>query len=130
MSTRKDRIALVLRKKRNLNLVYYTIKFIEVNMVFSPSLRLGSNFLYWIGPQAQLVVTEPELIKEVLNNKDGNYPKIDLEGFAKKLLGDGLSSSKGEKWANMRKVANHAFHAESLRVRCNIRHYSILFYKT
>ncbi|CAA2982655.1 cytochrome P450 CYP749A22-like [Olea europaea subsp. europaea] len=75
----------------------------------------GSNFLYWIGPQAQLVVTEPELIKEVLNNKDGNYPKIDLEGFAKKLLGDGLSSSKGEKWANMRKVANHAFHAESLR---------------
>ncbi|KAL2559177.1 Cytochrome [Forsythia ovata] len=75
----------------------------------------GANFLNWFGAQAQLVVTEPEVIKEILNNKDDKYPKIDLEGYAKKLLGDGLSSSKGEKWAKMRKVANHVFHAESLK---------------
>lgn len=70
----------------------------------------------WYGPQAQLVVTEPELVKEILTNKNDNYPKIDLEGYAKKLLGDGLSSSKGEKWVKMRKLANHVFHAESLKV--------------
>ncbi|KAL3830597.1 hypothetical protein ACJIZ3_019399 [Penstemon smallii] len=75
----------------------------------------GANFLNWYGPQAQLVVTEAELVKEILNNKNDNYPKIDLEGYAKKLLGDGLSSSKGEKWAKMRKLANHVFHAESLK---------------
>ncbi|KAL0446978.1 UNVERIFIED_CONTAM: cytochrome [Sesamum latifolium] len=75
----------------------------------------GANFLNWYGPQAQLVVTEAELVKEILNNKDENYPKIDLEGYAMKLLGDGLSSSKGQKWARMRKLANNVFHAESLK---------------
>ncbi|KAL8531516.1 hypothetical protein ACS0TY_008201 [Phlomoides rotata] len=49
----------------------------------------GANFLNWYGPQAQLVITEAELVREILNDKDGKYPKIELEGFAKKLLGDG-----------------------------------------
>lgn len=76
----------------------------------------GPNYLDWFGSQAQLVVTEPELVKEILNNKNENYPKIDLEGYARKLLGDGLSSSKGEKWVKLRKLANQVFHAESLKV--------------
>ncbi|KAL3501533.1 hypothetical protein ACH5RR_035982 [Cinchona calisaya] len=75
----------------------------------------GATYLNWYGLQPQLVVTEPELVKEILNNKNDNYPKIDLEGYARKLLGDGLSSSKGEKWANMRNLANKVFHAESLK---------------
>ncbi|KAG8383016.1 hypothetical protein BUALT_Bualt05G0140000 [Buddleja alternifolia] len=83
--------------------------------VFILTPKNGTNFLYWYGPQAELVVTEAELVREILNNKDENYPKMDLEGYAKKLLGDGLSSSKGEKWANMRKFANHVFHGESLK---------------
>lgn len=70
----------------------------------------------WYGPQAQLVVTEAELIKEILYNKDDVYPKIELEGHAKKLLGDGLSSTKGDKWSKLRKLANGVFHAESLKV--------------
>lgn len=64
-----------------------------------------------------MVVTEAKLVKEILNDKDGNYPKIDLEGYAKKLLGDGVSSSKGQKWAKMRKLSNNVFHSESLKVR-------------
>ncbi|CAN1794955.1 Cytochrome P450 CYP749A22 [Linum perenne] len=46
----------------------------------------GNNFLQWYGSRAQLVVTEPELIKE------------------------------GDKWSKMRKLATHAFHGESLKV--------------
>lgn len=80
----------------------------------------GPNYLDWFGSQAQLVVTEPELVKEILNNKNENYPKIDLEGYARKLLGDGLSSSKGEKWVKLRKLANQVFHAESLKVNITI----------
>ncbi|GKB65157.1 cytochrome P450 CYP749A22-like protein [Tanacetum coccineum] len=75
----------------------------------------GRNFLNWYGPQGQLVVTEAELIKEIMNNKDGVYPKIELEGHAKKLLGDGLSSTKGDKWTKLRKIANGVFHGESLK---------------
>ncbi|TMW85570.1 hypothetical protein EJD97_022948 [Solanum chilense] len=75
----------------------------------------GPNFLYWHGLQPELVVTEPELLKEILSNRNNNYPKMDLEGFPKKLFGDGVASSKGEKWVKMRKLANHVFHGVSLK---------------
>nr|XP_043625844.1 cytochrome P450 CYP749A22-like [Erigeron canadensis] len=75
----------------------------------------GRNFLNWYGPQAQLVVTEVELVKEIMNNKNDVYPKIELEGHVKKLLGDGLSSTKGDKWVKLRKLANGVFHGESLK---------------
>ncbi|XP_050270651.1 cytochrome P450 CYP749A22-like [Quercus robur] len=77
--------------------------------------KYGKNFLQWYGTQPQLVITEPELIKEILNNKDKAYPKEAAVGYMKKLFGDGLSASEGEKWAKMKKLANHAFHAESLK---------------
>ncbi|XP_047977898.1 cytochrome P450 CYP749A22-like [Salvia hispanica] len=83
--------------------------------VLSWTQQYGENYLNWYGFQPQLVVTEAELVKEILNNKGGDYPKIDLDGFAKKLLGDGVSSSKGQKWKRMRKLANNSFHAESLK---------------
>lgn len=37
----------------------------------------GMNFLFWQGPRALLVVTEPDLIKQVLNNKNGEFRKRD-----------------------------------------------------
>ncbi|XP_059655648.1 cytochrome P450 CYP749A22-like isoform X2 [Cornus florida] len=58
----------------------------------------GMNFLNWHGSKAQLFVTESELIKEILNDKEGAYPKMDLDGFAKKLLGEALMTNEGEKW--------------------------------
>ncbi|KAI8539356.1 hypothetical protein RHMOL_Rhmol09G0176200 [Rhododendron molle] len=75
----------------------------------------GKNLLMWHGPQAHLVITELEYVKEVLNDKENIYVKGGIEGFLKKLLGDGLATSKGEKWAKQRKLANHAFYAESLK---------------
>ncbi|KAL8106051.1 cytochrome P450 CYP749A22-like [Apium graveolens] len=75
----------------------------------------GRNFINWHGPEAQLFVTEPELIKEILNNKEDAYPKMEMEGYAKKLLGDAIITNEGEKWAKIRKLANHTFHANSLK---------------
>ncbi|KAI8527475.1 hypothetical protein RHMOL_Rhmol12G0078400 [Rhododendron molle] len=75
----------------------------------------GRNYLIWYGPQAQLVVTDPELIKEIRNNKDGVYLKGRPNQFSKKILGDGLSVAEGEKWSKLRKIANHVFYAESLK---------------
>ncbi|CAL2232024.1 unnamed protein product [Prunus armeniaca] len=77
----------------------------------------GKNYLQWHGSKAQLVITEPELCKEILNNKDKAYCKREPESFLKKLLGDGLvTTAEGEKWAKMRKLTTHAFHGESLKV--------------
>ncbi|XP_076884214.1 cytochrome P450 CYP749A22-like [Bidens hawaiensis] len=75
----------------------------------------GLNFINWHGSEAQLFVTDPELVKEVLSNREGGYPKMDMVGHAKKLLGESLITNEGEKWAKVRKLANHTFHAESLK---------------
>ncbi|KAL3501534.1 hypothetical protein ACH5RR_035983 [Cinchona calisaya] len=75
----------------------------------------GKNFLLWVGHKPQLIVTEPELIREILSNKDHAYPKMKVDTFAKKLIGDGLVMTEGEKWVKLRKLANQAFHAESLK---------------
>lgn len=63
-----------------------------------------------------MFVTEPELVKEIMMNRDGAFPKMEIEGYAKKLLGEALITNEGEKWAKVRKLANHTFHAESLKV--------------
>ncbi|KAK9934968.1 hypothetical protein M0R45_022087 [Rubus argutus] len=76
----------------------------------------GKNYLQWDGPEPLLVVTEPELCKEILNNKDDAYPKSTVNPYVKMLLGDGLVTAQdGEKWAKLRKLANHTFHGESLK---------------
>ncbi|KAK1425460.1 hypothetical protein QVD17_20812 [Tagetes erecta] len=75
----------------------------------------GLNFMNWHGSEAQLFVTDPELVKEVLTNRDGAYSKMDMVGYAKKLIGDSLIANEGQKWLKVRRVANHTFHAESLK---------------
>ncbi|KAJ8548044.1 hypothetical protein K7X08_021280 [Anisodus acutangulus] len=83
--------------------------------VYSWTKMYGKTFLTWHGSKPYLFVTEPELIKEILANKEDTYPKMDMEGYAKKLLGEALITNEGEKWAKVRKLANHTFHAESLK---------------
>ncbi|XP_050237846.1 cytochrome P450 CYP749A22-like [Mercurialis annua] len=76
----------------------------------------GKNFLTWHGPRAYFVVTELDLIKEILvTDKHGTFLKQEPDGYAKKLFGDGTVTSNGEKWSKMHKLANHAFHSESLK---------------
>ncbi|CAL2276159.1 unnamed protein product [Prunus armeniaca] len=88
----------------------------------SPKTLSHDTLPLWHGSQAQLVITEPELCKEILNNKDGAYPKKEIQNFVKKLLGDGLvSTTEAEKGAKLRKLATLAFHVESLKCRDNAR---------
>ncbi|KAL8518443.1 hypothetical protein ACS0TY_009719 [Phlomoides rotata] len=75
----------------------------------------GNNFLIWFGDQPQIVVTEPDLVKEILINKEGVYRKVKPVDYAKRFLGDGLVVAEGEKWSKLRKLANFAFHGESLK---------------
>ncbi|XP_038717360.1 cytochrome P450 CYP749A22-like [Tripterygium wilfordii] len=76
----------------------------------------GKNFLFWFGPEATLYVSEGELVKEILNNKEKSYPKRDLALHVKKLIGNSVAALfEGEQWTKMRKLANHAFRGETLR---------------
>ncbi|CAN1289041.1 Cytochrome P450 CYP749A22 [Linum perenne] len=75
----------------------------------------GKTFVFWVGPRAHLVVAELDLVKKLLHNKDRAYPKLETSFYIKKLMGDGLAFSSGDKWLHMRKLAHNAFHGESLR---------------
>ncbi|TYJ00571.1 hypothetical protein E1A91_A13G094200v1 [Gossypium mustelinum] len=81
----------------------------------------GKNYLSWTGSRAMVVITEPELIKELLKNSERAFPKRTSrerkkeDDFVLKILGDGLVTSEGEKWEKKRKLANHAFHGETLK---------------
>ncbi|XP_062111509.1 cytochrome P450 CYP749A22-like [Humulus lupulus] len=61
------------------------------------------------GSQRQLAVTEPELIKEILSNRQRLSKK---QASTVSSRGDVLASSQDEKWAKMRKIANNAFQTE------------------
>ncbi|ONI06193.1 hypothetical protein PRUPE_5G046700 [Prunus persica] len=54
----------------------------------------GKTFLQWDGPQPVLVIVDPELCKEILNNKHRAYPKSNPVAFVMKLLGNGLVMSQ------------------------------------
>ncbi|KAL7110418.1 hypothetical protein ACP275_05G025100 [Erythranthe tilingii] len=74
----------------------------------------GKVFYFWNGEKAELVITEPELVKEVLN-KSESYSRTDADKYMRKIIGDGIVASEGEKWVKLRKLANQAFHAENLK---------------
>ena len=70
-------------------------------------LLLGKNYLTQGGIRVTLVITEPELVKDVLKNSEGAVPKRKAPEYMKKILGDGLVTTEGEKWGKQRKLANH-----------------------
>lgn len=77
----------------------------------------GDVFYFWMGAKPFVVVTEQQMIKEILNNKEGKYTKQKNEGYLLKLLGGGIVVAEGEKWSKLRRLANHAFHGECLKVK-------------
>ncbi|KAK2660497.1 hypothetical protein Ddye_007030 [Dipteronia dyeriana] len=80
------------------------------------SLKYGTTFLYWFWSIPRLVISDPDIIKEVLMNKDGSFEKIKFDPLSKLLLGDGLVEFGGDKWAVHRRIANQAFNMERVKV--------------
>ncbi|MBA0789566.1 hypothetical protein Gotri_027936, partial [Gossypium trilobum] len=73
------------------------------------------NYLSWSSVRAELVISDPELVKKVLRNSENFFPKRKLSDIGEKLLGNGLAFIEGEKWAKHRKLADKAFHGERLK---------------
>ncbi|TYI38463.1 hypothetical protein ES332_A02G029400v1 [Gossypium tomentosum] len=52
--------------------------------------KYGRNYLHWDGVRAELVISEPELVKEILKNSEKTFPKRKPTIYLSKLLGNGL----------------------------------------
>lgn len=79
------------------------------------SQKLGKPFYFWFDSRPRLIVAEPEQAREIFANKFGHFGKQRRRPDAKDLLGDGLGSLNGEKWAQHRRIVGHAFFMEKLK---------------
>uniref|UniRef100_A0A7N0VDZ4 Cytochrome P450 n=1 Tax=Kalanchoe fedtschenkoi TaxID=63787 RepID=A0A7N0VDZ4_KALFE len=73
----------------------------------------GKNSFLWMGSAAWVNIMEPELIREAFTkirvfHKPAPNPLVEL-------LGTGLASYEGERWAKHRRLINPAFHVEKLK---------------
>ncbi|XP_019193420.1 PREDICTED: cytochrome P450 CYP72A219-like [Ipomoea nil] len=73
----------------------------------------GKNAFMWTGPQPEVLIQDPELIREIFSKytvfqKPPSNPLI-------KLLAQGLATYEKDKWVKHRRLLNPAFHAEKLK---------------
>jgi cytochrome P450 len=77
------------------------------------SKNYGKYFLTWLGPKPNIVIMDPDLIKEIMT-KHYQFLKPKQNPLAK-LIGTGIVDYDGDKWTKHRKIINPAFHLEKLK---------------
>ncbi|OMO91765.1 Cytochrome P450 [Corchorus olitorius] len=77
-------------------------------------LKYGEISYCWAGTRPRLILKDPELMKEVLANKQGHFQKPPINPLIL-ILSRGLATLEGEQWSKRRRMINHAFHLEKLK---------------
>lgn len=76
----------------------------------------GKTFLYWFGSTPRLAISDPDMIKEVLMNKGGEFGKVPYNPQSKMLFGQGLVGLEGDQWVFHRRIINQTFNMELVKV--------------
>ncbi|KAF8679087.1 hypothetical protein HU200_045845 [Digitaria exilis] len=72
--------------------------------------------LIWFGSTPRLVVSQPELIREVLLSRAEHFDRYDAHPLIRQFEGLGLSNLHGDEWARRRKILTPGFHTENLKL--------------
>ncbi|KAI4997957.1 hypothetical protein ZWY2020_053299 [Hordeum vulgare] len=75
----------------------------------------GRTFLYWFGARPSMCVADVNVVKQVLPNRSGMYPKKIRNPHIARLLSKGLVLADGDDWKYHRKVIHPAFKKRSRR---------------
>ncbi|TYG62429.1 hypothetical protein ES288_D07G230100v1 [Gossypium darwinii] len=62
--------------------------------VYSWINKYGKSYLSWNGVRPQLVITDPEIVKEVLRNSEKAFPKGKPTNFFEKMLDKMTATNK------------------------------------
>ena len=79
-------------------------------------LHAGPMHLIWFGRTPRLIVSEPELIREVLLSRAEHFDRYEAQPLIRQFEGLGLSNLHGDEWARRRKILTPAFHVENLKL--------------
>ncbi len=71
------------------------------------------------GPGAPLLVADPDLIREVLNDRAGRFASFPMmRRLLRRAWGKGLAGAKGESWQRQRRAAAPAFRPQAVEANC------------
>lgn len=80
-----------------------------------PAAILSDPALQLPGPGAPLIISDPELIRDVLNDRSGQFAR---DRFMRRLLrrawGKGLAAAEGQSWQDQRRAAAPAFRPQAV----------------
>ncbi|EFJ06390.1 hypothetical protein SELMODRAFT_448822 [Selaginella moellendorffii] len=80
------------------------------------SKEYGKRYCYWWATEPRIMVTEPELIREVLAKKVTQFEKSDIMvSELVSIVGRGLVAVTGDEWSYHRRVVAPAFYLEKLK---------------
>ncbi|KAF8378684.1 hypothetical protein HHK36_030033 [Tetracentron sinense] len=77
----------------------------------------GKRFVYWVGSEPRMCLTETEMIKELLSAKYSNLSGKSWlqQQNSKNFIGRGLLMANGDDWNHQRHIVAPAFIADNLR---------------
>ncbi|KAK3127816.1 hypothetical protein QOZ80_7AG0578770 [Eleusine coracana subsp. coracana] len=75
----------------------------------------GRTFVYWTGARPNVCLADVNMVKQVLFDRNGLYPKNLINPHISRLLGKGLVLTDGEEWKRHRKVVHPAFNMDKLK---------------
>lgn len=84
-----------------------------------PAAILQEPAVQLLGFGAPLVIADPVLVREVLNDRDGRYTSFKLmRRLLRRAWGKGLAAAEGEDWQRQRRAAAPAFRPQAVAANC------------
>ncbi|CAI9108315.1 OLC1v1007885C1 [Oldenlandia corymbosa var. corymbosa] len=77
--------------------------------------KYGTSSFVWFGPLPLVIIKDPKLMKEILQNHNLFHKALSPDSLDL-MLAQGLFTAEGDRWAKHRKLINPAFHLEKIKL--------------
>ncbi len=93
------------------NLIPWRVNLDSLGFMLKGARQFGGFYALWVGDTPVYVVSDPQLVREILVERADEFHKADLVKHAVgSFAGNGLFTNEGDFWRRQRKLAQPAFH--------------------